>query len=289
VTEEQPSEYREPATDEPAAPRRKFPWPILVVVALFVIVPFISWYGTWFGRPLSDAQMESYLHDKDKPRNVQHALEQIVNRIRQRDQSVKRWYTDVESLVSYPVPQVRAAAAWTMQHDNSYDGFHRALLTMLGDESAAVRHQAALSLITFGDRSGRAELVAMLKPETLQAQSSGTVELITKDEGMAVAAHAPLFRIRQDDGATLEARAPEAGRIEAVEVADGARVEAGDNVLVLSPETEQVWSALVALYIIGEPEDIPYVQPYLRPMPGVADRIQKQAASTLEAIRSRRQ
>ena len=73
-------------------PSRKYPWAILVVIVLFVVIPFISWYGTWFGRPLSDAKMEEYLHDQSKPRNVQHALAQIGNRIMDGDQAVKRFY-----------------------------------------------------------------------------------------------------------------------------------------------------------------------------------------------------
>src|SRR5436190_2451828 len=91
----------------PTGPSRKYPWAILVVVALFVVIPFISWYGTWFGRPLSDARMREYLHDQNKPRNVQHALAQLGNRIIDGDQSVKRFYPDVVAASQHNQAEVR--------------------------------------------------------------------------------------------------------------------------------------------------------------------------------------
>jgi hypothetical protein len=57
--------------------------------------------------------------------------------------------------------------------------------------------------------------------------------------------------------------------------------------MTLSPSVEQVWESLRALYIVGQPEDISDVQRYLRPISTMPDKIQKQAASTLEAIRDR--
>jgi pyruvate/2-oxoglutarate dehydrogenase complex dihydrolipoamide acyltransferase (E2) component len=127
----------------------------------------------------------------------------------------------------------------------------------------------------------------MLKPNTLLAPSAGIIELIVKDEGTAVAANAPLARIKQEDGRTLEMRSPEAGHIQAIAVPDGATVSEGSELLTLSPETEQVWSALVALYIVGQPDDATYIQRYTGQMPGMPDRVHKQASATLESIRER--
>lgn len=268
-------------------PSRKYPWAILIVVVLFVIIPFISWYGTWFGRPLSDAKMSEYLHDQSKPRNVQHALAQLGNRIIDRDQSVTKFYPDVIAASQHQQPEVRMTAAWVMGQDNSYEDFHSALRPLLQDPSAGVRHNAALGLVRFGDSSGRPELIAMLKPYAVHAESAGVVELIVKEAGIAVAANAPLARVKQDDGSTIEIHAPEAGRIENIPVANGGRVEAGGDLITLSPTTEQVWEALRALYLVGQAEDIPYVQRYTRPIATIPDSVLKQAASTLEAIRDR--
>src|SRR6185295_9512706 len=82
-------------TAQRLGPSRKYPWAILVVVVLFVVIPFFSWYGTWFGRPLSDARMKEFLHDRDKPRNVQHALAQLADRIIAGDQTAKSFYPDI--------------------------------------------------------------------------------------------------------------------------------------------------------------------------------------------------
>src|ERR1044072_8340087 len=91
------SDEDQPATPRRRGPSRKYPWAIVVVVVLFVITPFLSWYGSWFGRQLSPTQMEAYLHDQAKPRNVQHALSQIGDRIIAGDESVKQWYPSVIS------------------------------------------------------------------------------------------------------------------------------------------------------------------------------------------------
>jgi HEAT repeats len=268
-------------------PSRKYPWAILVVIALFVVIPFISWYGTWFGRPLSDAKMTEYLHDQNKPRNVQHALAQLGNRMIDRDTSVQKFYPDILAAATNPQPEVRMTAAWVMGQDNSNEEFHSALRSLLEDESAGVRHNAALELVRFGDSSGRPELVAMLNPYVVRADGSGTVELIVKEPATPVAANAPVARVKQEDGNTIEIRIPEAARVESLTVASGEKVESGREIMTLSPSTEQVWEALRALFLVGLPEDIPHVQRYARPLPSVPDKIQKQATFTVEAIRER--
>lgn len=268
-------------------PSRKYPWAIVVVVALFVIAPFLSWYGSWFGRELSPDKMNAYLQDENKPRNVQHALSQIAGRIIGGDESARQWYPSVISASQSPSAEVRLMAAWVMGQDNKNTEFHSALLPMLGDSHPGVRHNAALSLVRFNDAAARPELVSMLKSNTLRATAAGKVELIVKDEGTAVAPNAPLVRIKQDDGRTLEMRSPEAGHIQALAVPDGATVSEGGELLTLSPETEQVWNALVALYIVGQPDDATEIQRYTGQVPGMPDRIHMQALATLESIRER--
>jgi HEAT repeats len=268
-------------------PSRKYPWAIVVVIALFVIIPFFSWYGTWFGRPLSDAKMEEYLHDRSKPRNAQHALAQISQQIIGGDQAVKRWYPAVLEAASNDSPEVRLTAAWVMGQDNAYQEFHAKLAQLLLDSHPGVRHNAALALVRFGDPSARPELVEMLKSTTLRAAVDGTVELIVKDEGAPLAAGAPLVRIKKGDGQIVEMRGPEAGRIESIAVADNSSVTEGAQLMTLSPESEQVRSALVALFIIGQPDDIPAIQRYTRPIQGLPDSVAKQALATIDAIRER--
>ena len=269
--------------------RRRMPWPMLLVAALFVIVAFLSWYGSWFGRPLSDSQIESYLKDEVKPRNAQHALAFIASRMTQNDQSMKRWYPAVIGSSAHTTPQIRAMAAWVMGQDISSGEFHSALLPLLGDTDAAVRHNAALSLAGFRDPSGRPELIDMLASHTIRAVTAGTAELIVDDAGVQVAPGAPLVRIKQDDSQTREIHAAEEARVELLKISDGARVEDGSELLVLAPSTEQAWEALRALYVVGGPDDIRLIERYARPFAGLPDRIQQQALLTIEAIRTRDQ
>src|SRR3954454_23318123 len=94
-----------PGEQSPAAlpnragkPRMKQRW-LLIILALtflFVLMPFLFWQGTWFGRPLNDAQLAKALGDREHPREIQHALSQIADRILGTDpnarNSVRRFY-----------------------------------------------------------------------------------------------------------------------------------------------------------------------------------------------------
>src|SRR5579863_9663466 len=83
-----------------------------VVAWLIVLMPFLFWWNTWFGRQLSDKQLTEYLHDEKHPRHIQHALVQIGERMTRHDASVTQWYPQVAKLASYPVEEVRNTDAW---------------------------------------------------------------------------------------------------------------------------------------------------------------------------------
>ena len=147
---------------------------------LIVLMPFLFWWNTWFGRQLSDKQLAEYLQDDKKPRHIQHALVQIGERVTRHDPSVTRWYPDVVRLASYPVEEVRNTDAWVMGQDvSSKDaasaGFTRRLLKMLDDSSLMVRGNAALSLVRFGDATGRPHIVALLQPAKVTAPEAGKI------------------------------------------------------------------------------------------------------------------
>jgi HEAT repeat protein len=231
--------------------------------------------------------MGEYLADKEKPRNVQHALSQLGDRIIAGDQEVKRWYPLIIEASRHEAPEVRSNAAWAMGQDNSNPEFHAALIRLLTDANPTVRHNAALQLVRFNDQSGRSELVSMLQPETLLAKRAGVVDLIIEEEGIAVAAGSPLARIKGDDGQVIEIRAAEDARIEKVIASDDSRIDEGAPVIVLVPSIKQVEATLNALAIVGQPEDIPTIERYTRPMLGVPDYVNRQAALVIEAIKGR--
>src|SRR5580698_7158266 len=142
---------------------------------LIVLMPFLFWWSTWFGRQLSDKQLSEFLNDQKHPRHIQHALVQLGERLTTHDASAARWYPDLESLAFYPVEEVRNTDAWVMGQDTSHAGFHAALLKMLEDPSPMVRGNAALSLVRFGDGAGRLQIVALLQPSRITAPTSGKV------------------------------------------------------------------------------------------------------------------
>src|SRR2546427_165446 len=132
---------------------------LMLATIVFVVVPFFTWYTTWFGRALTDTQIAEYLRD-EKARKVQHALQKIAERIQRGDAGVRQFYPQVVQLTSSRVSEIRVNAAWVMGQDNHSDAFHEALLPMLRDSDPLVRRNAALALVRFGDRAGHDEIAA---------------------------------------------------------------------------------------------------------------------------------
>ena len=85
---------------------------------------------------------------------------------------------------------------------------------------------------------------------------------------------------------TEEIRSPIPGRIRSV-AGTGANIAAGAEIAVVDPSTEQVWEALRALYLIGQPDDLPAILPYERDLPDISNDVRQQALETEKAIRSR--
>src|SRR6266849_3247463 len=146
-----------------------------VTAWLIVLLPFLFWWNTWFGRQLPDKQISEYLQDEKHPRHIQHALIQLGERMGHHDPSTTRWYPEMVRLASHPVEEVRNTDAWVMGQDTSGPAFHETLLKMLLDPSPMVRGNAALSLVRFGDASGRPHIVALLRPARIVAPSAGRV------------------------------------------------------------------------------------------------------------------
>jgi len=252
---------------------------------LIVLMPFLFWWNTWFGRQLSNQQLAEYLRDQKHPRHIQHALVQIGERMARHDPSVAQWYPQVVQLASYPVEEVRNTDAWVMGQDTSGGGFHEALLKILGDPSLMVRGNAALSLVRFGDPTGRPEILQLLQPAVITAPQPGKV-IDTSTVGTAIRQGGIVAKL-QDDSQTTEIRSPISGRLRALSASTGQTVGTGAQIAEIDPGTEQVWEALRALYLIGQPDDIAAVLPYERELPDIPDHIRKQAIETEKAIRQR--
>jgi len=258
-----------------------------VTAWLVVLMPFMFWWSTWFGRALTTKEMGEYLNDSAHPRHIQHAVVQLGQRMSRHDMTAARWYPDLVRLSSNPREEVRSTDAWVMGQDPAGAGFHEALLKMLDDSSLMVRGNAALSLVGFGDSSGRPQIVSLLQPVVITAPAAGRI-VDSAAVGTAIHQGGLIAKLQSGDGQqTSELRSPITGRVRALSTATGASVVAGTAIATIEPGEEQVWEALRALYLIGQLEDLPAIRPYQRELPDVSDRVRQQAVSTERAIQER--
>jgi HEAT repeat protein len=266
--------------------RRRVSLPLIILAILFVVVPFLTWYLTWFGRPLSDDDLGKYLKDEKNVRHVQQALTQIEERIEKGDEGVKRWYPQITALAGSTVVEIRKTVAWVMGQDNKSEEFHAGLLKLIEDSHPAVRRNAAVQLVRFKDARGRPELRAMLQPFNVTATTEGTISSVLTAGG-EVRENALLARITNSQNQVQELRSPLHGKISQIVTHEGARVAAGDTVLAIAPDADFVYEALRALFLVGEEDDLADVERYERGVEGMPERVKQQAAQTAKAIRSR--
>jgi hypothetical protein len=252
---------------------------------LIALMPFLFWWNTWFGRHLSDKQMAEYLEDNRHPRHIQQALVQLSERISRHDTVVQHWYPDVVRLSTHPVEEVRNTDAWVLGQDTTGPGFHDALLKMLNDPSPLVRGNAALSLVRYGDASGRPQIVQLLQSAKISTPTNGRV--IDADRPGIAIRQGGLIAKLQNDHETVEVRSPITGRIRTLFAQTGQTVQAGAELATIDPAVDQVWEALRALYLVGEPEDLPAITPYERELPEIPVHIRQQALLTDKAIHDR--
>lgn len=265
---------------------RRARWLIFLVAWLIVLMPFLFWRSTWFGRPLSDAELNQYIRDTAKPRHIQHALVQIGERLSRGDtRSVAQWYPELVKLASLPVEEIRTTDAWVMGQAPQRPEFHAALLGLLNDASLNVRDNAALALVRYDDTSGHAQIISMLRPVSVTAGVSGTISQLAR-AGEPIRGGTVVARIKSGS-TSQDVRAPITGSVGALAVKNGATVASGAQIASINPGTDQVWEALRALYFIGTADDLNDVRAYERPQPNVADRVQQQARDTERAIRDR--
>ena len=256
-----------------------------VTTWFIAFMPVWFWWNTWFGRTLSDNKIGQYLQDNVHPRHIQQALVQVSERMTRHDNGVKQWYPDLVRLAAHPVEEVRNTDAWVLGQDTTGPGFHDALLKMLNDPSPLVRGNAALSLVRYRDATGRPQIVALLQPVTLTAPISGKV--VDADRPGTPIRQGGLIAKLQNGQQTSEVRSPISGHIRSLFAQTGGDVNAGAEIATVVPAADQVWEALRALYLVGQPDDLAAVTPYERELPEIPEHIQQQAVLTEKAIRDR--
>jgi biotin carboxyl carrier protein len=278
-------------TTPPAKPGMKKRWLylILAVMFLFVLMPYLIWQATWFGKPLNDKQMADAFADTEHPRNAQHALSQVADRMESPDPAVrmtaKPWYPQAIAAATSSESALRSTAAWVMGKDPSVPEFHETLQELLVDSDPMVQRNAALSLVRFGDVSGHDMIVSMLKPWLQTAPVEG--KLSTRlTPGETVNVGTLIGRIETPDG-KVEIRTKMPGTIDQWVVKDGTPVTVNQPIAQLDPAADVVLNALAALYFIGHEDDIPAITPYLRNITGMPLSVSQQAKLTIDAIHTR--
>lgn len=277
------------APAKPGMPKRWL-YAILVLAFLFVLMPYLFWQATWFGKPLNDEQMGRAFSDVDHPREVQHALSQLADRMLSPDPamrvSAKQWYPRVLDVSSSPDDELRLTSAWVMQQDNTVPEFHATLARLLADNNPMVARNAALALVRFNDPAGHDLVVSMLQPAPLTAPAAG--KLVERASvGDSVTANTLIGKIEDGSSLSLDVRAPAPGKLAPWSVSDGANVSVGQPIGAVNPSPDMVWEALRALYIIGTPQDARAIEPYTQGGKGMPPQTAQQASQTLEAIKSR--
>src|SRR5579864_1887897 len=282
------------AADSPSAhPKpgmaKKWLIAILAITFAFVLMPFLLWYMTTFTRPLNDADLATYFQDTAHPRRAQHALSQVADRIMSPNAAIRAsarpWYPQVIKSAEQGSDELRVTAAWVMGQDNQSPEFHAALLKQLADANPMVQRNAALSLVRFADPAGHALIAGMLAPYTVAAQRTGILSIRLKP-GDVINPGTLLAHITVGIDKT-EVRSDVPGTIRQWITSDNMQVKTGDPLLLVDPSPEMVWESLRALYLIGQKEDLPAVNPYLRGAEGLPPQIQQQAALTAREITER--
>jgi hypothetical protein len=296
--------------------KRRWMLAILALTFLFVLMPFLFWQATWFGKPLNTDDIQKALADREHPREIQHALSQIADRILALDEptraSARQFYPAVMQIAETGTPELRLTAAWVMGQDNTVPEFHEHLRQLLRDGSPMVRRNAALSLVRFADASGLDEIRSLLAPYSMPAPFSGTLATRLKPLD-AVNPGTLLGHIATSGAGGLpgkgsgelpgkgsgelpgkgsgeeyrELRADVPGQINRWLVTDGSAAAEGQPIALIDPSPSEVFEALRALYLIGEQKDLPAVEQFLHGGDAVPLNVRQQAELTATAIRSR--
>ncbi len=258
---------------------------ILIIPILVVVITFLFWYQTWFGRPLGEREMSQYLSDTSVPHKTQHALLQLSDRMARGDGTARRWYPEIIALTQNKEPQLRSMAAWVMGQDNHCEEFHHTLRKLVDDPAPLVRWNAALALARFGDAAGEPQLREMLQPFTLAAPQAGTLKFCLKEQDAAQSG-AIVARISSVGQAnSVDVLSPMAGKVARLAAKEGGQIGAGEAIAVIEPGEAQVFEALRALVLVGQPETLPAVERFAAGVPGMSERVRQQALLTAQAIR----
>ncbi len=248
-------------SENPSPTKRKSTPLLMVAILVFasLALPVYFWKGTWFGTQLTDEQIREYLTDADNPRKTQHALERITERIQSKDANAASFYPLIPPLASNDRHEIRMMAAWVMGWDTSGDGFQEALQKLVNDPVELVQRNAALSLSKYDDYRSKPVLLSMLVPYEIKCPQSGSISGLLQ-KGQPIRAGMEVAYLKSNEGRSSKIISPVDGGVKRVAASNGSDVSKGDVIYEVSPAQQDMWEALRALLIVGDPEDIESIQ-----------------------------
>lgn len=259
---------------------------VSLLAVLAILLPYTVWRGTWFGRALSDHEIAAHLTSSEtKPRDVQHALEQLSRRLNRT--SIDLFVPMVVSLADHPEPSVRQTAAWFMGEEGKNELFRSSLASLLDDELELVRQNAALGLARFRDPACRRVLLGMLEPSAVRASLPGEVIEVRETDRDFVPSGGVLALVQPTSGPQEEIVAPIEGSLRDFDLQVGSQLRLGEEICRIAPESAQIFSALRALFLVGTEEDLDAIEEWAGPVHQLGDQVRAQASATLRAIRGR--
>ncbi len=268
--------------------------------AVCVLVPGMFWWGTTFTRRLNDASLAEQLGSEARPRDLQHAIEEISRRLEEGRPGMDRWAAELVRISEHSEVAVRVSAAWCMQFDAHRDAFGERLREMLtNDPSPMVRRNAATSLAKSGDAAARPVLRAMLAPLTVTAGAGGRVGSVL-DVGQIVREGDLVARLQrqpsdhdsdeseaEDDADWIDVRAPVPGTVSDVLVSEDDEIEPAAAVVRLDPSLEHIRNAIVGLALVGTAEDAELLHQIGDPRSAYPEEIRKSARWAAEEVSKR--
>jgi len=237
--------------------------PLLLMGILLVtcVIALASWFGSSFKRGLSDDQVLERL-EAGAPRDIQHALSQLEERLGPAYEGRERFREAVVALAENEHVEIRRQVAWVMGREPA-ELYRSTLTKMLTDVDLGARVNAACSLSNFYDALARPVLLKGLEPFEVLAMASGTLDL-KLDIGDAASLGTGLGSIKTSEDESIQVRTPLNGFLELLPKGKDGEVDAGDVIATVSPDPLTVVNLLKALEAVGRLEDIPILERFAR-------------------------
>lgn len=273
-------------------PKKRAGSPVLVagLVLVTMLVAYCSWYGSSFGRGLNDDQIFERLDPGVAPRDIQHALSQLEERLSPTYPGRERFREKVVELARSEHVEIRRQVAWVMGREPAPD-YREGLVGLIDDADPGVRFNAGCSLSNFNDPRSRPPLLEALKPIPILAPATGTLELKT-DEGEAASLGGGIGFVKTSEGEDVEVRTALNGVVLRLPLGKEGQVQKGAVIVTLEPNPKNVEGVLVALRAVGLEEDVPLIRPWAGSKTANWDdddreRIASAARAAISAIESR--